>query len=171
MHFGHRLQCFATTVLVGLSSVGFAQTCNNRVILTTPDNYFETSENNNDLAYDEVKDLRTNLIWKRCSVGLEWDGTGCHGSAGTYTWSESLELTNWQWRLPNIKELNSLVEKACYEPSINANIFPDSLSDSYWSSSVHPSYGSKALAVLYSRGYNEGIEKLSTGYVRLVRNE
>ncbi|MCB1660812.1 MAG: DUF1566 domain-containing protein, partial [Pseudomonadales bacterium] len=63
-----------------------------------------------------------------------------------------------------IKELQSLVEKACSRPSINQTIFPNTSSDNYWSSSYNRSYWSVSFAAgLISSsggGYN---------YVRLVR--
>jgi len=43
------------------------------------------------------------------------------------------------WRLPNFKELASIIEKSCYAPAINEHTFPATLSIDYLSSS--PSIG------------------------------
>lgn len=66
-----------------------------------------------------VTDSRTGLMWKRCSEGMSWDNVGkaCTGAATSNGWQTS--LTNAEaasfagktdWRLPNIKELGSVVD-------------------------------------------------------------
>lgn len=87
---------------------------------------------------EEVLDKSTQLIWKRCAEGLSGDGCNT-GTAGTYTWSQALALTDNTWRLPNIKELASLVETACSDPAINLTMFPNTPGATFWSSSSSPS--------------------------------
>jgi len=78
-----------------------------------------------------VTDEKTGLMWKRCAQGLS--GVDCSvGTAVRYNWADALEVADLavfasydDWRLPNVKELNSIVAKNCHKPSINASIFPN----------------------------------------------
>lgn len=65
------------------------------------------------------QDPETGLIWMRCSIGQEWNGSTCTGQAITMTWSDANQyprLFNQQvafggksnWRLPNIAELSTI---------------------------------------------------------------
>lgn len=77
----------------------------------------------------------TGLTWKRCSVGQIWNGSTCTGTAATYTWSAALALGSSQgWRLPNRKELRSIVEERCMATLVNWQIFPQTPATSFWSS-------------------------------------
>ena len=40
------------------------------------------------------------------------------------------------WRLPNIKELESLTDDARYNPAIDTNFFPNAYASYYWSSTT-----------------------------------
>lgn len=141
----------------------YAQTCKDNIQPTTPDSRFE-------VLSDEVIDLKTGLIWQRCSVGQSWDGASCAGTAKTHNWSQALKLASGDWRLPNVKELNSIIETACADSAINLSVFPNTLRDVYWSSSPSGAdVNGDAWAVDFYLGsgttYGVG---LST-YVRLVR--
>lgn len=151
-------------LLIAGSLSSFAQTCNELVIPSTPFSRFELSGN-------EVKDLKTGLIWRRCSVGQSWDGSGCSGSASAYTWRSALALADGQWRLPNIKELSSLVERSCYDPAVNLSIFPNTASERSWSSSPYKSNRSYAWIVNFDNGDGNAYYKGSSQSVRLVRDE
>ena len=151
-----------TTLLVTVSSTNYAG-CNKSLPRTAPDNLYELLNNNT-----EVKDKETGLIWQRCSLGQTWSGTACTGTAATYNWTNALQTAKNMgngWRVPNIKELDSLIEQACYSPSINEVFFPNTQSGSYWSSSpftgVDFTFGSVG-----GSGFNG-----ANLYVRLVRSE
>ena len=107
-------------------------------------------------------------------TGLMWQQDT---APDTYSWGEALSycenltLANYtDWRLPNVNELQSIVDYSTYDPSINTTFFPNTVSDDYWSSTmyaygpyfawlVHFYYG----AVSYDYGSNYGY------YVRAVR--
>ena len=123
--------------IVTLSSLIFSTAnhaaCNKSITRTAPDSRYELFNNNT-----EVKDKQTGLIWQRCSLGQVWSGTSCTGNAGLYKLKNALQITKNMgggWRLPNIKELDSLIEQACYSPSINDVFFPNTLFPS-----EHPTY-------------------------------
>lgn len=74
----------------------------------------------------EVMDQKTKLIWRRCSEGAVWDGSQCieNGLPSSFTVESALAQAKDQtgWRLPNIKELNSIVDFGA-SPAIDQSIF------------------------------------------------
>lgn len=118
----------------------------------------------------------TGLIWQRCSLGQSWDGTDCSGTATTFTWQQALAAAAQHtlagfsdWRLPNKNELASIVEYRCYQPAINNQMFPNTPSDWYWSSSPDASNGYGAWYVNFGNGYVNDNYKGYYFHVRLVR--
>ena len=113
------------------------QTCKTETEIpsTTPDTRFTVDTDGT------VVDKTTGLMWAQCSVGQS--GTACNDTPATYpTWQSALEsadsstlATHTDWRVPNIKELFSIVEARCLNPAINSNIFPNTITSGYyWSS-------------------------------------
>lgn len=148
----------AYTVNVG------AQTCNPAIISTAPNSRYELLNNGT-----EVKDKKTNLIWQRCSVGQTWSGS-CLGAATSLNWSQALAYAEGGiWRVPNIKELQSLLERSCTNPAINLAIFPNT-SNSAWSSSTFASVSSSAWYLNFYSGDSFQGNKGSGPSVRLVRS-
>ncbi len=89
-----------------------------------------------------VTDTGTGLQWKRCSEGQIWMGNRCDRNAEKYAWSSALQLAldedfagKTDWRLPNIKELASIVEEACRYPAIDEAVFPNTGTIKWWTSS------------------------------------
>ena len=89
-----------------------------------------------------VHDNVTGLIWQGCSAGQ--NGIDCAtGDIVDMDWSSALsycENLGWggysSWRLPNIKELYSIVDEKFTNPAISLSSYPLTLPDSYyWSSS------------------------------------
>ncbi|MCI5192573.1 MAG: DUF1566 domain-containing protein [Candidatus Electrothrix sp. AU1_5] len=77
-----------------------------------------------------VLDNNTGLIWKRCLEGQVFSNGSCSGTGTSKKWAEALALDDGTWRVPNIKELHSLVGKEEY--------FPTPTTDEYvWSSSPY----------------------------------
>ena len=122
-----------------------------------------------------VTDNETGLMWSRCSQGQS--GEYCATGTVSYTtWTSALTAANAStlaghddWRLPNIMELQSLVETGCYNPSINTTMFPVTASTYYWSSTTYAPNASNAWGVYFNVGSLLAYSK-SNGYaVRLVR--
>lgn len=175
-----------TVLAVGLLCHAFSvanaagQTCPSAMIKNAPDDRYSVSDSS-----PIVFDKQTNLSWMRCSTGQTWDGTtsDCTGTITTMNWQAALQSAtdansssdssvNYDyndWRLPNIKELTSLVEYACYSPSINNTMFPSTAKYSYWSSSASASSSSYAWVVLFDYGYGYNGLRNSVKRVRLVR--
>ena len=99
----------------------------------------------------------TGLMWKRCAEGLTT--TACAGSVTTMTWAQALAAAKdstfagySDWRLPNIKELDSIVETCGYSPSINQTLFPATPAGDFWSATSDISATGSALLVSFVHG-------------------
>ncbi len=154
-----------------------AQTCNTAIQPTTPINRFLTSP-----STGVTIDKQTGLMWMRCTLGQTWNGASCQGGAALYTWqqalaaAESSEFAGFtDWRLPNVKELVSIIEQACYEPQINTAIFSQPPHSYYgwlssWSSTSFSFDANKALRVYSYDGTIIDRRKTEGDSVRLVRS-
>ena len=167
------IACLNATLLAAALN---AQTCRDSITESTPTSRFTISDNT-------IIDNTTNLEWQRCRLGTTWDASanGCvdDGIADneTYTWEQALEAAASNalngasdWRLPNIKELASIVEEACYNPAINMELFHDTPSAGFWSSSPNAYYSNYAWYVSFYDGYGYYYYRSNSGYVRLVRS-
>lgn len=157
-------------LLLGLQA--HAQTCKDNITLTTPDSRFTDNGNGT------VTDKQTNLVWMRCALGQTWEGATCTGSATTYTWQQTLQTAEGYtfagsnaWRVPNIKELASIVEDACYDPAINQTIFPATPSNQFWTSSPNAYVNGVAWGVYFDNGDDYDGSKSLNCYVRLVHSD
>lgn len=148
-----------------------AQTCNNSIIETTPLSRFDLK------ADGTVIDNQTKLMWMRCSLGAAWSNGECKGAAEDYTWQQALDASYNSrfagynnWRVPNIKELSSIVELSCREPAINLAVFPQASNSYVWSSSPYSFANENAWRVGFQRGEVYGVSFYhSITHVRLVR--
>jgi len=166
-----------------------ANQCNAHLNRSAPDSRYQ--DNGNGTATDR----RTGLTWQRCPLGTTWSDGGTPGfplddrclATGTssFLWQAALQAAVdlngaggfagfTDWRLPNVKELGTLFETACYGPALNDRIFPDTPTDTFYSStpyiqgtvtstSVHGcSYASAGSCGLVGKG-------TTPRHVRLVR--
>ena len=147
-----------------------AQTCRDDIPASAPDSRFSANGDGT------VTDKATGLIWKQCAEGLS--GADCTtGNATPFTWQAALQRAaeadfagSSLWRLPNKKELDSLVEQRCYNPAINNRIFSNTPTDKvFWSSSSNADNAGLAWIVNFNNGSLNYYGKDSANYVRLVR--
>ncbi|BCE00330.1 DUF1566 domain-containing protein [Marinicellulosiphila megalodicopiae] len=125
-----------------------------------------------------VTDKKTNLMWMRCSLGQTWENNTCTGQE-IYTFENSLIISNEatfagfdDWRLPNIKELISIVANNCNRPAINLDAFPgttDSIINSFWSA-TKTNDNSSAWSLDFAEGTPRVITVSAYYQVRLVRD-
>jgi hypothetical protein len=73
------------------------------------------------------------------------------------------------WRMPNVKQLMSIVNYQNVSPAIDGSVFPNCQSDYYWSSTVYADYTDYAWLVDFGDGYVGGNFRGDYGYVRPVR--
>ncbi len=86
-----------------------------------------------------ISDNLTNLIWQKIaySDSLTWEKS--------LTYADTLSLNGFtDWRLPNIKELQSINDESLYNPSINTTFFSNIGVKKYWSSTTLPNQTTKA---------------------------
>ena len=122
-------------------------------------------------------------MWKRCHEGLSGPDCATRPTSGSrntrYIWDEALQLVETlngnggfagytDWRLPNIKELASIVEVQCIYPAINTTVFP-ATANGYWSASPFPDLTSTAWSVGFSSGHVAPADMIVENSVRLVR--
>ncbi len=90
-----------------------------------------------------VTDPTTGLIWMRCAMGQTWDGKTCTGWVTEYDDRSASALTgkvtfagHSDWRLPNIRELQTIVDRSVSKPAIDSVAFPGmSAPWNFWSAS------------------------------------
>ncbi|MCK9420319.1 MAG: DUF1566 domain-containing protein [Nitrospirae bacterium] len=117
-----------------------------------------------------ITDTSTGLMWQQ----LE---SGGMTRSNALNYCENLELPSGSgqtdWRLPNIKELESITDDTIYNPAIDRNFFPNATSHSYYlSSTTSAEYSSYAWFVDLDWGQPTMILKsvsVSWFYVRCVR--
>ncbi|MFO1337182.1 MAG: DUF1566 domain-containing protein [Burkholderiaceae bacterium] len=79
----------------------------------------------------QIKDTSTGLVWQRCAEGTVWNGQTqtCDGFSKLFTWQEALDHATARsahgWRMPNIKELFSIVSLEHAYPAIDPVAFPN----------------------------------------------
>lgn len=164
---------YAIIILILAVNITFAQTCRleSEVPSSTPNERF--TDNGDGTILDNV----TGLMWQKCQLGLT--GSDCSiGSATTHTWHQALVEAQastvsgyGDWRLPNYKELLSIVEERCNGPSINTNYFPNTINSFFWSSSPYENNSSSSWRVNFSFGISSDAPRSESRYVRLVRDE
>ena len=133
-----------------------------------------------DNADSTVTDTASGLMWKQCNEGQS--GSGCStGTAAQYSWQGALQAAESlnsgtgfagfsDWRLPNIKELSSLVEVACSNPAVNLAVFPNTQVGDYFSSTPKNDELGYAYALHTIDGTTLRLHRsTSNTYLRLVR--
>jgi len=107
-----------------------------RITATTPDTDFVKHGDGT------VSHKKTGLVWKRCLEGQTWAPASgllvdsvCNGAPTRFTWQQALQHVQTlnasggfaghaDWRVPNVKQLQSIVEAQCIRPALNVIIFP-----------------------------------------------
>jgi len=115
-----------------------------------------------------VTDNNTGLTWQQDEGGAKtWEDA--------IVYCEALSLAGYtDWRLPNIKELESITDDNLYDPAIDTNYFPDAHANYYWSSTTgidirYPEDSFYAWRIHFSSGSVSYYYKSLSHYVRCVR--
>lgn len=126
-----------------------------------------------DGANNAVIDRWSGLTWRRCLQGQAWNGTTCTGTPSTFTHEAALVHARGQsgWRLPNVKELFSVMDRGRINPSLDTTMFPGAAVGDHWSSTplVHTLAG-YALTVDSNFGFATPKTRATPGMVRLILN-
>ncbi len=123
-----------------------------------------------DFSKDDTAQIVTDNITK-----LQWQDDDTVSSSEK-SWGDALayceELTLGEyndWRLPNIKELTSIVDDTRVSPSIDIDAFEHVASYNYWSSTTYAGNSSNAWGVDFDSGVQNYYDRSNGGYVRCVR--
>ena len=115
-----------------------------------------------------VYDKKTDLTWMRCSQGQKWkDDLGCVGVAEKLTKAKADRGFAGGWRVPTVDELKTIVAKNCKNPAIDEELFPDTPTEWYRTSTMD---GSRCWTVNFSDGRADNYGCASGYAVRLVRS-
>ncbi len=114
-----------------------------------------------------ITDNSTGLMWQKKAPDEEM------------TWKEALEYCertlelgdHTDWRLPTIKELQSIVDYETYAPAIDEAVFLNTKSSFYWSGTINASNTDTAWGVDFYSGNDYGDDKTKDHHVRAVRSE
>ncbi|MDH5546553.1 MAG: DUF1566 domain-containing protein [Gammaproteobacteria bacterium] len=89
-----------------------------------------------------ITDIASSLTWQRCFYGQTWNESlqRCQGNPIKLDWKQALNAAaslNGNWRLPNVKEILTIVDYQCMSPPLNPELFPEapsSLRSGLWTS-------------------------------------
>ncbi len=159
-------------VLCTAAAVAHAQNCVSSIPQANPDGVYIQSGDGT------VTDTRTGLMWKQCLEGYEGDQCATPNGTAAFSWQGALDHAvqhtfagHADWRVPDIKELRSLVEECKVTPAINNGVFKGSLYEMAWSGSPHAGAGSDmAWAIYFYTGFSMKKNRTTDSIaVRLVR--
>jgi len=179
-----------TIILLLLPMPLLAQVCNDAIPRNAFDARYEVDLGDPAI----VRDTATGLQWQRCNLAFVLDDNDGDPDYNTHScnspeentdgdeefidevflWSGAVEAAANEgggWRLPNIKELTSLLEVACHSPAINTAVFPGTAELRYWSNT--PSMvgdDSRVWTIDFSDGQSTLTAKGTRLPVRLVRD-
>jgi hypothetical protein len=111
-----------------------------------------------------VYDKATKLAWEGSVVVTTYDWSG----ADAYCRGSSLPGTGW--RLPSMKELQTILDESEMGPAVDQNYFPSTPSGLFWTSSMDATSAAKAWVVDFNVGGTASSDLTTTmAYVRCVR--
>jgi hypothetical protein len=110
-----------------------------------------------------VVDTATGLAWQRTV-----DGTA-RGWEEAQAYCAGLPQAGGGWRMPNMKELQTLIDETTVDPAIDRTVFPATASESFWSSSLLVGGPPEAWFVNFYSGVSYTNVKTNPYRVRCVR--
>ena len=174
-------------LLVGAPAL--AQVCNQAIERGNHPSRYQIDPSNP----GEALDLVTSLVWQRCEMNRvindqntvdvlddtcdeppeNQDDDTTNNTQLTFNWlqaTERAELEGNGYRIPNLKELSSLLELACFNPAIDPDVFPGATQGPAWTSTPHADEGFEVWSIDFSGGNDQTQSKASFLPVRLVRD-
>ena len=114
---------------------------------------------------------KNNGVVTDSTTALQWQDNETVSKTWTAAidYCEALSLDGQSdWRLPNLKELISLVDDSKVSPAISA-VFDHTASSDYWSSTTYAGTSDDAWSVYFGNGAQGSLNKSASVYVRCVR--
>lgn len=118
----------------------------------------EAPTNYTDNKNGTITDNYTGLIWKKCVQGMT--GSDCKlGSPSLRIWGKAVadcDEMNFagktDWRIPTLKELQSIVNTKEFDPAINKKFFLNTPDHPYWTETSPAEYPANKFTVIFSDG-------------------
>lgn len=110
-----------------------------------------------------IQDVRNGINWYRCTVGQTWSAEEqqCIGEIIRLNQEEIADALNQAsdqlggtWRLPSVKELESIVCKNCDPPKVNTKYFKGIESEAYWTGTKNFFNSKMYWSVNFMTGHN-----------------
>lgn len=185
--FTHKVNSYLSRVsLNNIAAVNFASTTSNKTATSTIATSTATTTrqsilppeapiNYTDNKNGTITDNYTGLVWKKCVQGFS--GNDCKTGSPSYRdWGKSrAECDNLvfagksDWRLPTLKELESIVDSSVYSPAINKNFFVKTPDGPYWTATSPASFSGSKFIVIFAEGsvyFNDANNFAATRCVR-----
>ena len=157
----------ALGVAISLPSVALTTCKELNISINKGDNLRVNKVGKNELAA-ELFDQKNQLVWQRCAVGMVWNGQTCTGSPKKLSWTEaSVFSIGADWRLPSLEEL---VERSCYNKTIQDTWFPNNPKGLFWTSVPHDDKPDVYWLVNFETKQKIYFDNTFMQYVRLVKN-
>ncbi|HEL5339983.1 TPA: DUF1566 domain-containing protein [Stenotrophomonas maltophilia] len=104
-----------------------------------------------------ITDTATGLTWDRCTWGQA--GPTCDGQAQLFRhWNDAMQVTRLanqmryrgydDWRVPNARELETLVKIDAARPAIDSILFPNTAQEMYWTATEMPEVPTISMTVV-----------------------
>jgi hypothetical protein len=109
-----------------------------------------------------VYDTKTKLTWQQ------------DAAPSSYTWSDAkafctgVTQNNLMWRLPSLKELETLVDESRVNPAIDHTAFPNTQGKYFWTVSPVTNFTDNAWVVDFNRGGDLFFDVATPNLVRCV---
>jgi hypothetical protein len=107
-----------------------------------------------------VVDTKTLLTWEQTFPQIMYDWEGAKGYCASL---------GSGWRLPSVKELQTLVDRTKVNPAIDLETFPKTPSTFFWTSSPVAASPTDAWNVDFTKGYSGSSATTTPHQVRCVR--
>ena len=117
-----------------------------------------------------ITDNATGLMWPK-----DGNGAGCFNHdtkdwLDAITWAEALDFAgHTDWRMPNLKELLSILDARYWSPAIDPSFFINTGVEAYSSSTTRAQYTATNWFVHFSAGTIASTAKTTPIHVRAVR--
>lgn len=152
-------------------STYYAQTAGNPPVEDCHYSSIASSPSYTDNGDGTITDNITGLMWVK-----DGNSVGCNNGA-TLNWEGALNFCDTStfaeytdWRLPNVRELQSIVDYTKSGPSINTTYFLNTKITYYWSSTTPVGFTTNAWCVAFNQGdLTSAYNKINNAYVRPVR--
>lgn len=143
----------------------------------TPNGYYDSTQN---VGSGYLADTRFSFVSGTLGSGvvldsitwLKWESQTWSSFAWSWAFNYCNTLTGWYiawtWRLPTVKELDSIADFSKSSPSIDTTYF-FAQSNYYWSSTTYTPNPPFVMVVYFNWGYVNSNNKTSSFYVRCVR--